>query len=579
MQRDKFSFTIVELLVAIFLLSIFFLGIFGAYQLSMKIISFSSKKITALYVAQGEIERIKNLPYLSVGTINAQLPYARGILQETENLVLNRVNYLIDRKVKYVYDPSDGAEDCLWDYKKVEIKVIPERSPKAQVRLVTNIYPNDKAEEMSACTLQPGGLLSVNVFNANGQMVSSPLIEIFNPATGERIDVVTPVSGHYDFPLPAGEYRVVVQKSGYSKERTYSKEEVALPKIPNPLVIEGQITPLSLSIDKVSSFLVKTLTPWGFDYFADSFKDESKISLKENVTIENESIILSTSSEGYVASGTLMSVEISPQNLLSWGEFSFSDEEPVGTDIKYQIYYFTNGAWELIPDNILGGNSEGFDESPIDLSPLPTSTFSKIKLKGTLSTQSSNLTPALNQWMVSWKNSSPTPISYVSFNLRGEKMIGQDANENPVYKYDMNHQTNSQGLLQIPNLEWDYYHFSQFVKDSQTLELTSSTPAHPIPLEPDTNLEVDLFLQSQNSLLLLVQDEEELFPIFSATATLSSDGFEMIEYTNEKGQALFIPLPSRSFTLNVSATGYIPTSTTVFISGPTTKTIKLRAAD
>jgi hypothetical protein len=109
--------------------------------------------------------------------------------------------------------------------------------------------------------------------------------------------------------------------------------------------------------------------------------------------------------------------------------------------------------------------------------------------------------------------------------------------------------------------------------------LATSTPEHPIALNPNTNLNVNLYLESQNSLLVTIQDATTLEPIFSATATLSASGFSSTQYTDEEGQTLFIPLESQSYNISVSAQGYLSTSTTVFVSGPTTKLIKLEASD
>jgi len=41
------SFTLTEVLITIFLVSVIFLGIFGAYQLGLKVVGLSERKITA----------------------------------------------------------------------------------------------------------------------------------------------------------------------------------------------------------------------------------------------------------------------------------------------------------------------------------------------------------------------------------------------------------------------------------------------------------------------------------------------------------------------------------------------------
>jgi len=570
--------SLVELLIVVGLMTILFFGIFGAYQLGMFVIGLSSRKTMATQIALGELEKIKNLPYLSVGTTDATLPFAKGILAPRETKILNGIEFQIERKIKFISDEADGlgSEDsCNLDYKRVQIIVSWGGRFSGKVELTSDISPKNSTEEIQACEGNPVGILRVQVFDALGNMIESPLIEIYNPQDNSLVDFATPSDGKHDFPLSPGEYRILVSKNGYSNERTYSNDEVAIPEKPNPQISENEVEQISFSIDKLSSMKIKTLTTWTQDYFSDTFLNESKISEKNNITISDGKAELSTTSEGYYSEGNLISIEISPQNLTEWGEFSFSDEKPLGTNIKYQILYPSSTEWILIPDSDLPGNSFGFDESPVNLSFLSTTTYPRIKLKANFSTQNNSLTPSLFDWQVSFRTSNPIPISNVSFDFRGEKIIGKDAEENPVYKFSTTTQTDSSGQIQIQNLEWDIYHFSNFKKDSQSLELATSSPEHPLSLSPDTNLDVSFYLEAQNSLLVSVQNSETLEPVFSAKVTILAENFEETEYTNEKGQAIFIPLSSQNYSISVEAQGYTATSTNVFVSGKTTKVVKI----
>jgi hypothetical protein len=161
--------------------------------------------------------------------------------------------------------------------------------------------------------------------------------------------------------------------------------------------------------------------------------------------------------------------------------------------------------------------------------------------------------------------------------MRGEKLIGKDASENPIYKFSTTTQTDSQGQKNLSNLEWDDYYFS--VPAETNLDLVAIEPSQPVSLPPDTSSQVNLYLKSQNSLLVTVQDLDTLQPIFSATTTLTGSSYQKTQYTNEKGQTLFIPLESQSYTLSVEASGYSSTSTTIFVSGDDTVLIKLKISD
>ena len=575
--KNQKCFTLIDVLVGIFLMLIVFLGISAAYQLGFKVIGLNERKITATQIAQGEIEKIRNLPYLDVGIIDANPPFAKGILEQATTTVLNEIEYEIERTIKLMADEADDPESCLADYKRAEIKVSWSGQFPGRVQMVTDVSPKDKVEEAKVCQEQAIGILSVSAFDALGQMIFSPLIEVFDPSTGLLKDSATPSDGKYDFLLSPSSYKVLVSKSGYSNERTFNTDEIAIPEKPNPIVLEGEITQISFSIDKVSSFLVKTLTPWGMEFFSDSFSDESQISEKENISVSGGQANLAKTDDEYFPSGYLFSNEIFPTNLIEWIEFSFSDEEPENTDLRYQIYYASGTDWLLIPDSDLPGNLTGFDSSPVDLSNLATSTFPKLKLKANFLTNSVSSTPILFDWQVSWKTSLPTPIGNADFNLRGEKLIGKDINENPVYKYSTTSETDSSGQIYLQNLERDNYHFS--IPAESQLSLVSTEPDQPVPLSPDTNLTVNLYLESQNSLLVTVQDLTTLQPIFSATTTLTGSSYQKSQYTNEKGQTLFIPLDVGSYNLLVEAPGFFSTSTTVYVSGNETETVKLQISD
>lgn len=571
-RKNGEGFTLVEVLVGTFLISIVFLGIFSAYQLGLKVVGQSKNKITATAILNGEIEKIRNLLYESIG-IQGQFP--DGVLESVSLVVFNNVQYKIERRVDFVVDSADGIaapnDDCPNDYKKAEIKVSWSGALAGEIKVSTDIAPKNLAQECGT----GGGILSVSVFDASGIMVSSPLIEIKDPTTDQALKTATPLDGKHYFSLYPATYKVVVSKTGYSSERTYGTSEITTPEKPHPLVLNGQLTENSFSIDKLSSFSIDTLSPWGQDFFSDSFLDSSKISQISNLIVsEGEVNFVSPPLDG---TGYLISIAISPGNLINyWDKFFWTDFEPTGTEILYQILYFNGTDWVLIPDTDLPGNSFGFGVSPKDLSNLDSTTYSQFKVKGNFSTTDLALSLELYDWQVSWINSQATPISNVTFHLRGEKIIGKDQNENPVYKYSQNQISNSSGHIDISNLEWDLYTFS--IDPATNLDLISTDPfPQPIGLASDTNLVVKLYLDSQNSLLVTIQNSETLEPIFSATVRLynSGLGYDQTQYTNEKGQIYFIPLQIGDYSLEVQAAGYSPTSTLISVSDDMTKTINL----
>ncbi len=585
--RDKSlaGFTLIDVLVGAALMLIVFLGIFGAYQLGLKVVGLSKTRIDATALANQQMEIIRNLPYESVGTKGASLPYAEGVLDMATTTVRNNIGYTVNIHVNYVVDDADGLaapeDDCYLDYKRVEVRVFWPGRFGGEIKLVTDVVPKNKVEETNTCLAQPGGILSVNVFDAYGQMVGFPLIEIFNPETEEEITSYSPSTGKYDFPLATSTYKVVVSKSGYSSERTYGINEVATPEKPHPIVLEGQLTEISFSIDRLSTFLVNTLSPWGTDDFFDSFSTTSKIAESSNVVIDIGELKLAKTNGTYFPEGYLISQTIEPADIIRWRELNYTENVPPSTKIRYQVLYFDSENWVLVPDRDLPGNSAGLSPPPINTERMDPVIYPKIRLKATLSSLGSQVdTPILYDWEVNWETSQGNPIANVNFNLGGEKIIGYDATEAPIYKYSATSTSDADGKSAITNLEWDSYTFS--VDPATGLDLVGIQPSpQPIGLSPDTTSTVDLYLEAENYFLLTVKNIETLEPIFAAEARLYNTvlGYDSTLETNEQGQVYFTPLTAADYNLEVNAPGYLATSTTASISGDTTKTVRLQRVE
>jgi len=572
--EKKDSFTLIEVIIGTAIFLIVFLGIFGVIQGGFKIINQSKNRITATAIANQQLEMVRNLPYESIGTIGG---YPEGVLESAANILRDNISYTVGARVDFVVDSADGIalpqDECPNDYKRIQIDVSWPGNFSGKVSFTTDIAPENLAQE---CAIK-GGVLSVVVFDAYGAMVPSPLIEVRDPSTDNILKTATPIDGEHYFSLAAGTYKVVVSKEGYSTERTYGIEEIATPEKPNPIILEGQSTEISFSIDEVSTLSVNTLSSWGQDNFSDSFLNNSKISESLDVLIGEGEVKLAEEEQGkYYSSGDLISVPIAPEELAQWGQFSFSDSEPTDADLKYQFLYKSGSEWFLIPDGDLAGNSIGFDISPVDLSNLDTIVYSSLKIKGVLSTLSTEITPTIFDWQVFWITNNPNPLPNTAFHIRGEKIIGTDVNDEPVYKYSTFATTDGNGNIVLNNLEWDLYTFS--TGQGSGLDLVTIEPApQPINLPPNTNLPVNLYLEAENALLVTVKDISTSQPIFSASVRLFNTflGYDVTYYTNDKGQIYFLPLENATYNLGAGAPGYSNVSTTVLVSGHTTEIINL----
>lgn len=571
--RFQKGLTLIDVLIGTALVLIMFLGVFGVFQLALKVIDQSSSRIDATAIANQQLEMVRNLPYKDIGVEGG---FPEGVLPPSTTTVLNGREYTIENRVDFVIDSADGIsapdDDCPNDYKRVQVKVSWQGRFGGEVELSTDVAPSTLSEECGTT----GGILSVSVFDAYGVMVPYPLIEVRNPDTDEVLKTATPENGQHYFALATSSYKIVVSKDGYSAESTYGTDEIATPAKPHPLVLENQTTEISFSIDQLSTFSVNTLSSWSSGYFSDAFNDSSKISELSDIQVRNGEVFLATTTGGYYSSsGYLVSTSTSPDNLLRWDEFSWTDYEPSNTDIFYQVYYASGSGWYIIPDTDLPGNSVGFDFPPVDLSGLNTTTYSSLKLKANFSTNDPATTSFLYDWQLSWITNATASIGNVTFSLRGSKIIGTNSDEEPVYKYSQTHTTDPQGHIDITDLEWDSYTFS--IDPSSGLDLLRTDPSpQPISLPPDNAHEtVNLYLGADNSLLVTVENVDTLEPVFSATVRLRNSGlgYDASQYTNQEGKTLFIPLEGATYDLDVEAPGYSSTSTTVLVGGDTIKTV------
>lgn len=580
-KKFKKSFSLVDTLVGVFLLILVFVGVYGGYQLILRVLNQTRIRTVATYLCTEKIERFRNLSYDAVGVEGG---YPSGNIPQTETETSNGVTFTITNQVDYVADEVDGLsspdDDCPNDYKRVTVTVSWGDKNSQKVSLSTVITPENEIQECE----EKGGILWVNVFDASGNLIDGASVDVRDinstlekqctTSSTQRCYIVLPASGSN-----SENYKITVSKSGYSLEETfktgdiYDSQTIATPEKPNAIVFENEVTKKSFSIDKLSTISIKTMSSRGKEEFSDDFSDSSKVADSFQVDISGGEVTLSQSGGVYYNSGYVISQTISPSSLYSWGQFSFTDSEPNNTNITYQVLYSNNGEWDPIPDTDLPGNEAGFGQSPIDLSSLDTSTYPQIRLKANLSTPDTSVTPSLSEWRIFYYTEEPHAIGDVSFHIRGDKIVGEDPDENPIYKYQNDLTSDSTGNITISSLEWDNYYFSE--NSSTGMNLVEVSPSQPVPLSPDTIQSVTLYFQAENSLLVTVKDSDTSDPILDASVRLYSADYDKTYKTDSKGEVYFAPLNNETYNIDVTASGYQSYSGTVMVSGDTTENINL----
>jgi len=150
-----------------------------------------------------------------------------------------------------------------------------------------------------------------------------------------------------------------------------------------------------------------------------------------------------------------------------------------------------------------------------------------------------------------------TYLANIPFIMAGGKIIGYDANEQPVYKYTAVYSTDYNGLIYIENLEWDSYTFT--LPEDSSYNIGETVPIQPLNLMPATTSLITLGLnpKSSHAALIIVKDIDEN-PLANATVNISapSQGLNEEKTTNESGQVFFDNWAAAETTLQITLIDY-----------------------
>ena len=167
----------------------------------------------------------------------------------------------------------------------------------------------------------------------------------------------------------------------------------------------------------------------------------------------------------------------------------------------------------------------------------------------------------------------------LSFNLRGNKIIGTNSLGQYVYKFDHSYSTDSGGNYVISNAEWDTY--KVIMPTSTSWDISGSSPLQPVSLLPGGNIDLTFSVEphTAHSLLAIVEEPSQTL-IASATARLYKSGFEKVLESGQSGnpdfgQAFFSGLAEDTYQLDATASGYLNFTGTFDASGATTGVVVL----
>ncbi len=564
--------SLVEVLVGVFVMSVVFVGIFGAFKLSIELVYSTKAKIGAVALMSERIEYVRSLPYATLGTVGG-IP--AGPLPQVEQVQFNGVDYSLRTLVLYVDAPQDGLDDqdengITADYKEVKVEVAWNIRDTVRTTSITTY-----ATPVGLETLESGGTLRVKVFDAAIVPVAGATVRVVNSTTVPAIDltVLTNVNGTASFPgaPEAAQYEISVSKDDYSNAQTYGVTlENPSPSPGHVAVVDQTTSTMTLFIDRVGELNFFTYEPPTSGVFADEFADDTLLTVLETVAVTDGALGLLAESPGvYAVSGTAKSDIITADYLNAWDELTIGSMTTVaGGSLAVSLLYYNGTEYVPVPDSVVAGNSTGLASGTYDLSGLAPNTYPSLQLAAVFSGDGT-ATPTLDAWSVSYTVGA-VPLPGVALSLRGNKTIGLDGSGYPLYKFSEIRTTTGAAEWRETNLEWDLY---ELALPDGTYDIVEMCP-NMLAVEPGSATDVSLYLRDGTSHSLRVVVEAGGAAVPDASVNLVG-ATEITSTTSPCGQTYFADLAGGAYSLEVSKAGYQSASEGVTVGGETTVVMNL----
>lgn len=170
------------------------------------------------------------------------------------------------------------------------------------------------------------------------------------------------------------------------------------------------------------------------------------------------------------------------------------------------------------------------------------------------------------------RSSNYPPFAGVQFNLRGSEVIGTNALDEPVYKYDKTLATATGGRLTLEDMEPDTYEVT--IPAGSTVDFAGSAPISPFLVLPgvDRTLLIVTEPATTNNLLVVIQNLSG-DPVSGAATLISRDlideasGTAAIAGDPDNGQLFFKNLVAGTYQVYATQSGYISASGSATVAG------------
>ncbi len=224
MPRLHKGFGLVEVIVGIALMLIFFLSLFGILRASLMLSVLTKAKASAVELASSQMEYLRGLSYDSLGTVEG-IP--SGTIPQMATTTIDGIPYAVRTLIIYSDNPADGSgvqdsNGITTDYKigKVSVSYFMSGLTKS-VEFISNFVPPGIESSTG------GGTLLIHVVDAANANVGDAEVHIINASVSPPVDFTTftNVDGLVTIggSATSSEYRIHVSRDGYSSAQTYPR--------------------------------------------------------------------------------------------------------------------------------------------------------------------------------------------------------------------------------------------------------------------------------------------------------------------------------------------------------------------
>ncbi|MFA5134618.1 MAG: carboxypeptidase-like regulatory domain-containing protein [Patescibacteria group bacterium] len=292
------GYSLVEVVVVLLIFTMMFLVMLSVFNNGISRLNDSKVKIIATEIASAQMEILRNINYIDLGTVSGS---PAGAIPQTKQVTRSNINFTVTTTVKYFDDPFDGCageagggkDPAEWsrcadgtevnvardiptylnnpaDYKKCDVEVSWE-SPSSPdpIKLSTIIAPPDLEGETDK------GFLLIEVLDADGAPVADANVHVTNSTVVPNVDIAMSTDSFgrlllLDLEPSQYSYVITVTKDGYSTDRTCSEdaagttcsdsEGVPDPYLEDVSVHEGELEEKTFFIDQLSTLSVNSYT-------------------------------------------------------------------------------------------------------------------------------------------------------------------------------------------------------------------------------------------------------------------------------------------------------------------------------